>query len=210
MNFNLHIHSQSLSDEPVTGERNDIAFTEETSPTATDLNVSSIESKKEETWQYRQVAVEVEPVAYILKGAGIYGRYQHNNMRYTVEVFGVEIPESLHGNEGFEASSSGMEMHVEYFFRDSKDGFFLGPEIGITNFEITHRESQVSRDRTQYGVGLRGGYRWYTGLGNLYLSPMGGIVYTLNSTDIEIEGEVYESGPVTPFVTAGFGWSFDL
>ena len=75
---------------------------------------------------------------------------------------------------------------------------------------MIHRESGISEDHTQFSAGVRGGYRWYTGLGNLYLSPTAGLVTSLNSKDFEIEGETFETGPVTPFATVGIGWSFEL
>lgn len=203
LNLNPFVHSQSLSDGENQAEQISTDMMKQ-------FSFGQSQKEEEKSRSYRHLALEVEPVAYLLNGAGIHGRYQYNNMRYSVEVFGVDIPGSLHGNNGFDASVYGVELHFEYFFRDSEDGYFLGPEIGISNFEITHQESGVSRNRTQYGAGLRGGYRWYTGLGELYLAPVAGVVYTLNSTDIEIEGDVYESGPVTPFATLGIGWSFEL
>lgn len=158
----------------------------------------------------RRLEVEVEPVAYILNGAGIHGRYQRGGWRYSLELFGVEIPESLHGNEGLKATTRGAELHFEYFFDDAPAGFFFGPEVGIGRFEVTHRETGTARDRIQYSAGLRGGYRWFTGLEDLYLAPVAGLVTTLNPADMEVEGETFESGPVTPFVTVGIGWSFGL
>ena len=170
------------------------------------LNNNPLEAQE----NHRQFEVEVEPVAYIFDGAGIHGRYLHDDWRYSVEVLGLTIPKSLHGNEELEARTRAIEVHFERFFSDSHDGFFAGPEAGISNFEVTHSASGESKDRIQYSVGLRGGYRWYPGLGDLYLAPVGGLVYSLNSEDIEIQDEVFESGPVTPFVTVGIGWSFEL
>jgi len=157
------------------------------------------------------IDIEVEPVAYILNGAGITVSYQPADIRYSLEVFGLEVPESLHGNEGFDADVLGVEFHAEYFFTEaSPAGFFAGPEVGISNLTVTHRESGISEDHLQFSAGLRAGYRWYTGLGDLYLSPQGGVVFTLNPKDFEIQNEVYESGFLTPFVTVGIGWSFSI
>ena len=51
-----------------------------------------------------QFDVEVEPIAYILGGAGIHFGIQPSDWKYTLELFGLNIPESLHGNDGFDAS----------------------------------------------------------------------------------------------------------
>lgn len=162
----------------------------------------------QEERKIRQVSIEVEPIAYILKGAGIHGRYQHGDWRYSLEIFGLEIPESLHGNDGFDASVLGAELHFERFLSDPPDGFYIGPEIAVSNLKVTHQASQISEEHLQYSAGLRFGYLWYTGLGNLYLSPVGGISFSFNSKDFEISGEEYESGSITPFATVGIGWSF--
>lgn len=156
-----------------------------------------------------QFDVEVEPLAYILGGAGIHFGVQPYDWKYTLEIFGLNIPESLHGNEGFDASVLGAEFHFEYFLTDrSPGGFFAGPEISISRLEVTHHDSGIREDYIQFSAGLRGGYCWYTGLGDLYLSPTAGVVTSLNSKDFEIEGDVYETGPLTPFATVGIGWTF--
>lgn len=158
--------------------------------------------------EVQRFEVEVEPVAYILNGAGVTGAYQRGRWNYSIEVFGLEIPESLHGDERFGVSTLGAELQAERFFGAPEAGFFAGPEIGVSNLEVTHQASSTRESRMQYSVGLRGGYRWYTGLGDLYLSPVAGLVYTLNSEAIEVEGESFESGSLTPFATVGIGWSF--
>lgn len=152
--------------------------------------------------------VEVEPVAYALGGAGGHVGYQVGRWSYTAEVFTLTVPEALHGNEGFEVSPLGAEFHAERSFSAAPGGFYAGPEVGVSRLKVTHQASGRSETHTRYSVGLRGGYRWHVGLGGLYLSPVVGLVYTLNSQAVHIEGETFESGPFTPFATVGIGWSF--
>lgn len=153
-------------------------------------------------------SIEAEPVAYILGGAGITGSYQHGPWIYSIEAFGgLTVPESLHGNEGFETSLRGLEPQVERFLNGT-DGFFAGPEVGVSRLQVTRKSTGIRETHTNYAVGFRSGYHWNTGLGNLYLSPVLGISYALNSDDIQIGNGTFESGPVTPFATVGIGWSF--
>lgn len=88
------------------------------------------------------------------------------------------------------------------------EGFYIGPEVGLSNLEVTHKLSGDSKNKIGYSVGLRGGYHWNTGVGNLYITPVGGISYSLNAEDIQIQGETFESGSVTPWATIGMGWRF--
>lgn len=155
-----------------------------------------------------QFSIETEPVAYILGGAGITGSYQHGSWSYSMEAFGeLTVPKSLHGNQGFDTSLKGIELQVEWFIKGT-DGFYVGPEIGISNLEVTHKPTNNSKTKTGVSVGLRGGYHWNTGLSNLYLTPIAGISYTLNSDDIQIQNETFRNGPLTPFATVGIGWNF--
>lgn len=156
----------------------------------------------------RHLDLEVEPLAYAFGGAGGHVAVQAGNWKYEVEVFGLEIPESLHGNDGFEASPLGVELHFERYFGDGPGGFYVGPEAGIVQLDVTHRASGTSEQRVRYSVGVRGGYQWYPGLGNLYISPVVGVSYTLNSEAITIGEDTFEAAPVGPWGTVGIGWSF--
>lgn len=158
--------------------------------------------------QGRHVEVKVEPVAYILGGAGGHVGVQSGSWAYTLEVFGLDIPESMHGNDGFEASLLGAEVHAERFFGDSASGFYVGPEAGVSRLDVTHRASGKKERHVRYSIGVRGGYRWYPGLGDLFLTPVVGLGYTLNDEPIEIGKETFDSGPLSPWGTVGIGWSF--
>lgn len=156
----------------------------------------------------QQFSIETEPVAYILGGAGLTGSYQHGSWTYSLEAFGeLTVPESLHGNQGFESSLKGIELQIERFLTGT-EGFFLGPEIGLSSLKVTHKQSSNSQTNNSFSIGLRGGYHWNTGLGNLYLSPVAGLSYALNSDDLQIQNERFERGSVTPWATIGIGWSF--
>ncbi len=154
------------------------------------------------------VDLEVEPLAYTFGGAGGHVAVQAGAWKYEVEVFSLEIPRSLHGNDRFSASPFGAELHFERFFGESPGGFYVGPEVGIVRLDVTHRSSQTSERHLRYSAGVRGGYQWYIGLGNLYVSPVVGLSYTLNGESISIGGDTFESTPLGPWGTVGIGWSF--
>lgn len=158
--------------------------------------------------QASHVDVEPEPVAFLLDGASVTGAYQTGRWRYALEVFGVEAGESLHGNHGFGASLTGVEVKLERFFADGSGGFFAGVEAGVSRLDITHDPSGQKEQSVQYSTGVLGGYRWYSGLGNLYLMPLAGVSVSLDPEDVTIRGDTFETRPFTPFATVGIGWSF--
>lgn len=158
--------------------------------------------------QPRHLDLKVEPLSYVFGGAGGHIGYQVGDWKYEVEAFGLEVPQSLHGNDPFEVSLRGAELHVEHFFGEDLQGFYVGPEAGVVRREVIHSASGGTEEGTLYSLGVRGGYRWYTGLGNLYLSPVVGISYTLNSESVTVAGDTFETAPVGPWGTVGLGWSF--
>lgn len=153
-------------------------------------------------------SIEIEPVAYLLGGAGATAGYQYGSWTYSVEGFGkLTIPQSLHGNNDFEATLRGIEFQGERFIQGT-EGFYAGPEVGISRIEVTNEITGNSERQTNYSVGIRGGYHWQTGLGNLYLTPLAGISFSITSEDIQVDGQTFESGSFTPFATVGLGWRF--
>jgi hypothetical protein len=156
----------------------------------------------------RHLDLKVEPMSYAFGGGGGHVGVQAGDWKYTLEGFGLDIPQSLHGNDAFEASLVGGELHAEHFFGENLQGFYAGPEAGIVRREVTHSRSGASEQKVLYSIGLRGGYRWYTGLGNLYISLVVGVSYTLNGESATIGGDTFESAPVGPWGTVGIGWSF--
>lgn len=155
-----------------------------------------------------QLDVEPEPVAFVLGGGSVTAAYQTGPWRLGVEVYGVEPGEALHGNEGFDASVTGTEVNLVRFVTAPRSGAFAGVEVGLGRHRVTHRASGRTAEHVQYSTGLRAGYRWYTGLGDLYLMPMAGMSVSLNPRDVEVRGDTYDSGRFTPFATVAIGWSF--
>lgn len=153
-------------------------------------------------------AVESEPVAYAFDGAGGTLAYRTGPWTVSLEGFTLSRPESLHGNEGFESSTSGVQVQLERYLGGGREGFYLGPEIGVSELEVTHRESGITEQRVGTSVGARFGYHWQIGLGGLYLSPVAGISYSLASEDISAGGVTFERTAATPWATVGIGWTF--
>ncbi|MEX0685497.1 MAG: hypothetical protein WD267_11105 [Balneolales bacterium] len=140
----------------------------------------------------RAFDVEIDPIAYIANGFSVHGGYLTGAWRYDVGIFGLELPEWVHGNEEFTASFIGAGWKIDRFLKGIPDGLFVGAEGGLIRLDVTHKPSELERDRIQYSLGVRGGYRWNTGLGNLYVTPWLGLGFTLNAEDITINGDTFD------------------
>jgi hypothetical protein len=152
--------------------------------------------------------IDIDPIAFALNGFSFHGGYITGPYRFDLGIFGLDIPEWLHGNEEFSSSFVGAGWKVDRFFKGYADGFFAGVDGGISRLNVTHTATNTDKDRLQYMLGIRGGYRWNTGLGNLFVTPWIGLGYVLNAKDIEIDGDLFESSAFTPFPTVHIGWKF--
>ncbi|MFB6345142.1 MAG: hypothetical protein ABEK50_05130 [bacterium] len=153
--------------------------------------------------------VEVEPIAYVLDGAGIFVGRRVGEWQYTAEALTLELPGRFHNQESFDDSElTGLEFHAEKYLNGEGQGWFLGPEVGITELEVTHTASGTSEQQVNLGTGVRGGYKTYLGNSSYYVRPVGGITLNLTSEDITIKNDTYENGPVGFFLTVGIGRSF--
>lgn len=152
--------------------------------------------------------IDIDPIAFALNGFSIHGGYVTGAYRFDLGIFGLDFPEWIHGNEDFDSSFMGAGWKVDRFFKGYADGFFAGVDGGVTQLRATHTTTGNEKDRLQYMLGVRTGYRWNTGLGNLFVTPWIGFGYVLNADDIEIDGDLYESSAFTPFPTIHVGWKF--
>ncbi|HMQ08866.1 MAG TPA: hypothetical protein PKC30_16315 [Saprospiraceae bacterium] len=152
--------------------------------------------------------IEVDPIAFVLNGFSFHGGYLTGAWRFDLGVFGLNIPGWAHGNDAFEARAIGAGWKADRFFRRKPDGFFVGIEGNISKTTITHKSLEENLDRVEYSLGIRGGYRWNTGLGNLYVTPWLGLGYILNAKDVQLNGDIYKSSFFQPFPTVHIGWKF--
>lgn len=152
--------------------------------------------------------IDIDPIAFALNGFSVHGGYLNGAWRFDLGVFGIDIPVWLRGNEDFNSSFIGAGWKVDRFFKGQPDGYFAGLDGGIQWLNVTHKATDMDKDRVQYMLGLRGGYRWNTGIWNLFVTPWLGLGYSLNAENVEINGDVFESSSFTPFPTIHIGWVF--
>ncbi|MFC3196668.1 hypothetical protein ACFOET_03490 [Parapedobacter deserti] len=152
--------------------------------------------------------IDIDPIALALNGFSVHGGYLTGAWRFDLGVFGLDIPGWAHGNDAFNSSFVGAGWKVDRFFKGLPDGFFVGIDGGIQRLNVAHKATGADLNRIQYLLGVRGGYRWNTGWGNLFITPWLGMGYVLNAKDVEMEGDAFKSSSFTPFPTVHIGWGF--
>lgn len=154
-----------------------------------------------------QVEVEADPFAYALNGYSGHLAYVAHPARISVGMFGIDAPEFLHGNEGWDLRSRGATVKVDYLM-GSPDGFFVGFDTGYQRATLALDATGAREEQDVFGVGVRSGYRiTFPGTG-FYLVPWMSVSYLFNPDDVVLDGETFEQSSVQVFPTVHLGWQF--
>lgn len=158
----------------------------------------------------QQLDLSVDPLAFFLNGISLHGGYGQGPWHFDLEAFSLDVPASIHGNEGLTAGQQGLELKTDYYFQQSIEGPFVSAGGGVSELTVINDETDHSKGQLEYSLGFRAGYRWNTGLGKLYLTPLTGLEYTFNNQDVTVDGNTFENGPLQPYATVNIGWYFPL
>ena len=156
---------------------------------------------------YSQVEVEADPIAYVLNGYSGHLAYVFDPARVSIGVFGVDVPQFFHGNEGWELRSRGVTVKVDYLI-PTLNGLFIGLDMGYQRSEFTLESAEGIEKRDLFGAGIRTGYRYFFGNTGFYVVPWISVSYQFNAEDIVINSETFEQGQVQVFPTLHLGWHF--
>lgn len=159
----------------------------------------------------KTVEVEVDPIAYVLKGYSLHAIYMHNRFRYDWGFFGIEPPAGLTGNKDFAVRTTGFGLKVNYLLQGVK-GAYVGLDAG-------HATNTVSNTKTGWrdighnaSIGAHLGYRFFlfprnqSALAGLYLTPWAGLSYNLHYDKVKLDG--YKETPLGYFATFHIGYRF--
>lgn len=154
-----------------------------------------------------QVEVEADPIAYVLDGYSGHLAYVAHSARISIGVFGVDVPEFFHGNEGWTMRSRGVTVKADYLMANP-DGFFVGFDTGYQRATLTLESMDANEDQDLFGVGTRTGYRvTFPGIG-FYVVPWVSVSYLFGADDVVLDGETFAQGSVQVFPTVHLGWRF--
>jgi len=155
----------------------------------------------------QKIDIEIDLIAYALKGFSVHAGLNTENFRYDIGLFGIEVPESFHGNDGFNNYMWGGGAKADYYFSGTDRGLYTGIGIDLTSSRIRLDETENETSITQFGAGFNIGYKFKV-TRNLFIKPWFGLSYLFNADDIEMDGQSFEQASIRPFPTVHVGWTF--
>jgi hypothetical protein len=158
------------------------------------------------------IELEVDPIAYALKGYSFHAGYQKGILRYDVGVFGIEEPKAFSKNEDFKVQSKGFGVKVDYV-GDRAHGWFLGAEADYGFITATYKANSQRERGNTFGVGLRTGYRLMFGNSSnsskgFYITPWIGVDKIFNTSKVNFKEADYKHESFRFFPTVHLGWRF--
>lgn len=151
--------------------------------------------------------VEVDPTAYILSGYSVHAGIGYKRVRLDLGVFAMDLPQMVHGNEGWDAAFDGAGAKLQWFPLAEQRGLWVDASIGVSRRTATLVETGASDRETMVGVGIDAGYRFALPY-NLYVTPWAGLSRDLSETDVMLDGKRFTKSAWTPFAAVHIGYRF--
>ena len=151
--------------------------------------------------------LEVDPTAYVMSGYSVHAGIGWKRFRVDLGTFAMDLPEFLHGNEGFEASFAGAGVKLQYFPLAAQRGLFVDVGLGVTRREVTLVETGTTRRDTAASIGASIGYRFTLPHG-FYATPWIGANVDLEDGHLMVDGRTFSTPSVTPFAAIHLGYRF--
>lgn len=157
--------------------------------------------------------LEIDPIAYALKGYSIHGIYVKNRLRTDLGFFGIRQPEGYSKNKGYTVQSAGVGIKFNYLLNRTET-LFAGLGLGYYENNIKKNNSGLTSVHKISSIGIHAGYRLFafkhsnTIFKNLYVAPWASLDYnrTLNKTAFDQDG--YKQAKWSVFPTIHLGYKF--
>jgi hypothetical protein len=151
--------------------------------------------------------VELDPIAYAASGYSLHVGLSHGRYRLDLGAFAADLPELLHGNDGFEVAMHGFGAKLDRFWRRDRTGFFAGVEAGVLDYQVVDGATRMVEQSTRLQGGARVGWRFALPA-DFHVTPWVGVGYALGAGDRTIAGRTFEESPVVVFPTVHLGRTF--
>lgn len=154
-----------------------------------------------------RVDVEVDPIAYALRGYSVHAGITWKRLRLDLGAFALDIPHWFDGNEGFTTSFNGYGVKLQYFLWGEQSGGFMGVDLGASRLLVRREGTELAARPKQLSVGVNAGWRFDVVAG-LYVTPWVGLTYDLEARDLTLGDRTYTRNTWTVFPTVHLGYRF--
>lgn len=151
--------------------------------------------------------LEVDPTAFALGGYSLHAGIAHQQYRFDVGAYAMELPAFFVGNSRLEAEFHGFGVKVQRFFRPDQSGGFVGAGAGLSKVLFRHKATLVGRQQLEFGAGVNLGWRFALPAG-FYVTPWLGVDYNFMNAPFTVGGERVARHAVSPFPAAHLGYRF--
>jgi hypothetical protein len=151
--------------------------------------------------------IEIDPTAYALAGNSIHAGVGYRHLRLDLGNFGLDLPQFVHGADGFDVGFTGYGVKLQYFRTGDQRGWYAGVDANVTRVHIRRQGTELGADDRQFGVGVHAGYRFALPAG-FYVTPWLGIGYELGARDVMLDGKTYQAQSFTVFPAVHLGYRF--
>lgn len=167
-----------------------------------------------------RLSVEIDPVAFLLRGHSLHLRYQPMfSERFLIGAgtYALDLPQTLvnlnqdNRDRGWTARiRSAYALYAEFYPGKANRAWFVGEQVGFQSFKVTNEREVM--DATSFNTFIAMtyvGYSWHPYKGSFYIKPWMGLGLTDKVDGISHVGSLrYDVGPLFPFFTFHAGYSF--
>jgi hypothetical protein len=149
--------------------------------------------------------VEVDPIAYALGGYSVHAGLRYQRLRFDLGAFAAEVPEGMHGQDGFEQYAGGFGVKVDYTPFEALDGLMFGASLNVIREDVRSEASGRAASARRVSVGGRVGYEIDVA-GGFYVLPWFGVDVFFQDRAVTLDGERFDPGQVILFPTVHLGY----
>lgn len=155
--------------------------------------------------------LEVDPIAYAMKGYSVHLVQNLRRFRIDAGVFGIEQPAAITGNKGFSTMTRGFGVKLNYLLQGVR-GFYTGVDAGYAANSVREIATGAADKGHNLSFGAHAGYRWFlfaqhkNMLSGLYITPWAGMSYNYVYDAVSLRS--YKEGNIGYFATVHIGFRF--
>ncbi len=88
--------------------------------------------------------VEIDPTAFVLDGFSLHSGLGTGHWRVDLGVFGMTVPEAVHGQDGFDLSFDGYGATLQCFLFKPQTGGFVGVDGGVIRARVALKGTELA------------------------------------------------------------------